>query len=422
MVARLAKSTSVSGALSYHTNLESQDEQLKGLDRPGEFQGQAAEWLEIHGNPADKEPFKALLEGKNPVDGSQIIQIQKHSGKERVPGWDFTFSPDKSVSTAWAAAPNDIAEAIEKAQRESSQRAMQYVEANFAITRSGKGGIIRENVAGLIWSRHDHFLSRALDPQLHTHNFIFNAGLKENGKWGALHSRSMYQGVKQTQLIYHAELAQRLERIGFKLEMHSGDNFRISGIPSAVNAANSKRRDAILEAIRDYKHKTPSSKANAAIMTRQSKVKTDLNELLEIWNKRHADLGFGPENVKALVAGSQSRQGSHVGLALSGLVKNRHGLEHNFGKIAKRTLPSATSKVAGKSANEAINKMLGSITRQGLRTLKGALAPSTLLRRAVTASRSANNLGGGRSQSKPPEQVQETPKVIQHTKEKARER
>ncbi|MBL4789922.1 MAG: relaxase domain-containing protein [Kordiimonadaceae bacterium] len=421
MVARLTKSTSVSGALNYHANLESQDEQLKGLDRPGEFQGQAAEWLEIHGDPADRAPFKALLEGKNPVDGSQIVQV--HTGKtERVPGWDYTFSPDKSVSTVWAVAPNDIAQAIEKAQRDASQRAMQYVEANFAITRSGRNGVNKENVAGLIWSRHDHFLSRALDPQLHTHNFVFNAGLKENGKWGSLHSRSMYRAQKQAQLIYHAELAQRLEGLGFKLEMHSGDNFRIAGIPAAVNAANSNRRAAILEATRDYSFKTPSSFENAALMTRQSKVKTDLNELLEIWNKRHAALGFGPENVRGLLAGSHSRQGSHVGLALSGLVKNRHDLDHTFGKIAKRTLPSATSKVAGKSANEAINKMLGSITRQGLRTLKGALAPSTLLRRAVTASRSANNLGGGRSRSKPPEQVQETPKVIQRTKEKARER
>lgn len=386
MVMRITKFASVSAASKYYTSLHGQDEQLKGVERSGQLQGRAAEWLEIENAEARKDIFETLANGRDPRDNSALIQTMRGRKTERIPGWDITFSPDKSVSVAWAAAPVSVAQEIERAQREASQVAMAYLEQNFAMTRSGAKGT-PEHVAGLVWSRHDHFLSRALDPQLHTHNFVFNMALKDNGRFGAIHSREMYKGVQASQTVYRAELADRLERIGFRLHKHSGNNFAITGIREDVLSQNSNRRQQILEATQDYQHKSSRSFENAAIMTRNSKVKTDVGELLNIWQERNDKLGFTAEKVSKMVAPTQAPQMTSIGAALVKVLEKKTGHTHTLGAVAKRALPLNKGTLTHQAANKAAGKILGALARQGTRAMTQPFIPGRMLRTAISAGK-----------------------------------
>ena len=63
---------------------------------PGQWSGRGAERLGLQGE-VEKEVFEAVLEGKAGPSGDQLIPGQVGTGKHRA-GWDFTCSPEKSVS------------------------------------------------------------------------------------------------------------------------------------------------------------------------------------------------------------------------------------------------------------------------------------------------------------------------------------
>jgi conjugative relaxase-like TrwC/TraI family protein len=98
----------------------------------------------------------------------------------------MTFSAPKSVSVLWALSEPRDREAIESAHCLGVATALRHLEQAAAWARRGKGGAIRERTAGLLMAAFDHHTSRALDPQLHTHAFVFNLAPRQDGTWGAL--------------------------------------------------------------------------------------------------------------------------------------------------------------------------------------------------------------------------------------------
>jgi len=64
---------------------------------PGQWAGRASELLELDG-AVDAELLHRVLEGRDPSSGVRFIQARK----DRVPGFDLTFSAPKSVSVVWA--------------------------------------------------------------------------------------------------------------------------------------------------------------------------------------------------------------------------------------------------------------------------------------------------------------------------------
>ena len=123
--------------------------------------------------PVTKSEFEAALTGLDPKTGERLAalggRLQNHAA-----GWDMTFSAPKSVSVLWALSEGRERTAIEGAHRTAVASAMQHVERTAAWARRGKGGAVREPTAGLLMATFDHHTSRELDPQLHTHVFIFN--------------------------------------------------------------------------------------------------------------------------------------------------------------------------------------------------------------------------------------------------------
>ncbi|KCZ57421.1 MobF family relaxase [Hyphomonas chukchiensis] len=290
MVASISARKSVGAAVSYFKHM-AQDEYYTGTgeadaEADGEWDGRGAERLALVG-PVSKADFEAALNGIDPKTGERLTQI----GKSHAPGWDMTFSAPKSVSVMWALSPPADRKTIEAAHRLAVHAATTHLEDHHAFTRRGKGGAIREPVAGLTIARFHHHTSRDLDPQLHTHAFIFNTAPRRDGTWGSLVSRDLYKAQKQAGAVYREYLANQLERDGHAVERY-GIGFRLKAIPRDIERAFSKRRQAIEQAADTYGYRTPKGMELAALRTRQAKRPRERAALFQAWQAEARTLGF----------------------------------------------------------------------------------------------------------------------------------
>ena len=288
MVASISARKSVAAAVSYFKHM-AQDEYYTGqgeAEADGEWDGRGAERLALEG-PVSKADFEAALNGQDPRTGTRLTQI----GKSHAPGWDMTFSAPKSVSVVWALSSPAERTRIEAAHRQAVHAATTHLEDHHAFTRRGKGGAIREPVAGLTIARFHHHTSRDLDPQLHTHAFIFNLAPRRDGSWGSLVSRDLYKAQKEAGAIYRAHLANGLERDGHAVEPH-GTSFRLTAIPRDIERAFSKRRQAIESAADAYGYRTAKGMELAALRTRQAKRPRERTALFQAWQAEARTLGF----------------------------------------------------------------------------------------------------------------------------------
>ena len=215
MVASISARKNVSSAVAYFKHM-AQDEYYTGdHEADGEWEGRGAERLTLDG-PVSKADFEAALNGIDPKTGEPLVQLKK----AHAPGWDMTYSAPKSVSVMWALSPEKERRTIESAHRQAVSAANKHVEDNAAWTRRGKSGAQREQVAGLVIARFHHHTSRDLDPQMHTHSFIFNTAPRRDGSWGSIVSRDLYKAQKEAGAVYRGHLANALEREGYAIEQY----------------------------------------------------------------------------------------------------------------------------------------------------------------------------------------------------------
>src|SRR5690606_11595499 len=142
------------------------------------------------------------LEGLDPRTGERLILA---NGIAHTAGWDMTFSAPKSASVLWALSAEHDRRTIEAAHQKAVNKALHHLEHNHAWARRGRRGAVKERTAGLLVAAFDHHTSRDLDPQLHTHAFIFNLAPRHDGSWGAIVGRELYLAQKDAGRIYRAE-------------------------------------------------------------------------------------------------------------------------------------------------------------------------------------------------------------------------
>ncbi len=218
-------------------------------DRSGEagtWRGRGAERLGLTGRGIEREDFVALLEGRSPGDGRQLVAGEAGTGKHRA-AWDFPASPDKSVSVMALLGPDPRIEAVHLA---AAGRAFEVLEQQ-ALTKDSERDLVP--TGNLVIARFDHDASRELDPQLHSHHVIFNltdraAGTaRKAGEWRALEPRGLYAAQRLATAVYHAEIARGLQGLGYEVRANSRGYVRIVGLAEGGLAAFSKRRQQILD-------------------------------------------------------------------------------------------------------------------------------------------------------------------------------
>jgi len=344
MVASISARKSVAAAVSYFKHMASDEyytgkgEQQTEAEADGEWAGRGAERLALEG-PVSKRDFEAMLNGLDPKTGARLTQI----GKSHAPGWDMTFSAPKSVSVMWALAPEADRKQIEAAHRSAVQAATTHLEDTHAFTRRGKGGAVREPVAGLTIARFHHHTSRDLDPQLHTHAFVFNSAPRRDGTWGSLVSRDLYKAQKEAGAVYRAHLAHELERGGHAVERF-GTTFRLRAIPRDIERAFSKRRQAIEQAADTHGYRTPKGMEQAALRTHQAKRPAQRTALFDAWKQEARTLGFdlAKARLQAARAPAQAQQTNAVSRPVPSSDRALASAQRMLGLIAQASRGSSS--------------------------------------------------------------------------------
>ncbi len=221
----------------------------------------------------DENLFGAMLDGFGP-EGQKLAQ---NAGKsERRLGFDLTFSADKTLSLLFVGADGETRDALMAAHHGAAEKALGFLQDQLEIRR-GRGGVKREPVAGLAIARFDHFSTRELDPDLHSHYVLVNAALGEDGKWRGFDAEPLEAFKHAAGALYRAELAARVRDLGFGLdsvrEMDADGRetgqvwHRVAGVGETERKHFSKRRAQI----ETYMAEHGTSAQEACLRTRQGK-------------------------------------------------------------------------------------------------------------------------------------------------------
>jgi conjugative relaxase-like TrwC/TraI family protein len=148
------------------------------------------------------------------------IQTQEaaRGARRAVAGFDYTFSPPKSVSVLWGLADAGTQALLAQAHHAAVADVLDFMEREVAATRSGlatrDGAVAQVDVTGVLATAFDHYDSRAGDPQLHTHVVVSNKVMSVfDGRWRSLDSRPMHAATVAISEHYNAVLADRITRL-----------------------------------------------------------------------------------------------------------------------------------------------------------------------------------------------------------------
>ncbi|MGS1127123.1 MobF family relaxase [Rhodanobacter sp. UC4437_H4] len=251
------------------------------IGREGEQQsrvqwlGQGAEALGLEvGGLADVQTLSRLLEGYAPDGETKLTQ---NAGRDnRRLGHDLTFSADKSISLLFAEVSPAEREQLLDIHHRASEAAVSFLQGELKARR-GHAGERSVGVAGLVMARVDHFSSRELQAQLHSHFCLANLALGSDGKWSTFDAEAFESHKHAAGALYRAEMARGLLDMGYHIDSQreldrdgreTGQTWhRVAGIgQDALKHFSTRRRQ-----IEDYMDEHGASAQEACLRTRQGK-------------------------------------------------------------------------------------------------------------------------------------------------------
>lgn len=273
-------------------------------------------------------PFYLADGGFDHASGADVIAYvnrERDQVKQAVAGFDFTFSPVKSVSVLWALADAGTASQIAALHHEAVAEALAWAETNAIYTRTGSGGIEQVKTKGLIGAEFTHFDTRGGDPDLHSHVLLANKVQDERGNWKSLDGQAIFQMHQAIGARYNNAIQDRLARrmgLEFTARYPSPDKaavWEVAGVDRRLCEAFSSRRrlarpvyDELVAAYVRRCGRQPSERASYALWqkaildTRDAKKPAaSLAEHRENW-RRDADTLVGSERVEQVLADARA--------------------------------------------------------------------------------------------------------------------
>src|SRR5215212_3669790 len=238
-------------------------------EAPGRWMGAGAATLGLEGE-VNAEAFAALIAGRDPKSGEVL---RSASARDRVCSLDLTFSSPKSVSVLYSIGDAETSWTLVEAHEEAVAAAVGYLEREACRVRRGRGGRIELRAGGLVAAAYRHRMSRAGQPQLHTHVVAANLARGSDGRWSALHGYPIFQHAKAAGALYQAHLRAAVrERLPWTRwgEVRNG-MAELEGVPTEVLAHFSRRRAEIVEWLEAENRSGRQSAEKAALATRESK-------------------------------------------------------------------------------------------------------------------------------------------------------
>ena len=203
------------------------------------------------------EQFEALAHNRHPTSGERITARHNTTRWEpdadahrpwtevgnRRPAYDFTASAPKDVSLLTYLTEDEFV--LEEMQAGAVERLVEEMEA-WAATR------VRRNKAdtvartgNLIAVEFQHAVSRAVDPQVHSHAVIFNMSwVAAEERYQALDFETLLSPLAYLRQVYLAELKSSLAHFGYEIEP-TEHAFTIRGVPAELRDEFSKRHQHI---------------------------------------------------------------------------------------------------------------------------------------------------------------------------------
>jgi Ti-type conjugative transfer relaxase TraA len=276
-------------AADYCIGSTREDYYTSGGDPLGLWRGCGSAALGLSGS-VDAAAFRAVLQGLHP-DSNKTLTGSGSGATAHRSGWDCTFSAPKSVSVLWALSDMQTRLSIEQAHENAITAALSYLETHAAFTRRGHGGSEQESVKGVVSATFKHFTSRAGDPQLHTHCIVMNVAPREDGSFGTIDSKHLYDHKMAAGAVYRMVLGTALVQQGFELS-NSQHGFEVAGVNQDLCRQFSKRREQISQALAEHGGKSAAASQIATLATRGAKQDTHLGERLAHW--RTEAMAFDP--------------------------------------------------------------------------------------------------------------------------------
>ncbi|WP_017166341.1 MobF family relaxase [Xanthomonas phaseoli] len=261
-------------------------------EHPGEWQGQGAQALGLTG-PVEQAQLSRLLDGQLP-NGERIQTTFDPTDNKKRMGLDLTFSAPKSVSMqALVAGDKDVTAAHDRAVT----RALEQVERLAEARKKVKGKSYRERTGNMVIGKFRHEMSRAKDPQLHTHAVVLNMTQRTDGAWRALSNEDIFRVQHEVDALYKAELARGLQALGYAIRLVDDQgNFELDHISRDQIEAFSARSRLIEEALanegKTRATATTLEKQIISLATRPRKDESDRELVKQYWVEKSRELGI----------------------------------------------------------------------------------------------------------------------------------
>ncbi len=277
-------------------------------EAPGEWTGAGARALGLTGR-VSAEQFNALIAGHDPRDPT--VRLRSSEQDPKVAAFDLTFSAPKSVSVLFAIAPTDVSGQLVACHEEAVKAALGYLQDTAVSVRRGRAGEHVERAGGLIAAAYRHRMSRALDPQLHTHVVAANLAQGPDGRFTALHSSQLYREAKTAGYLYQAHLRALVsERMGLEWGPVTNGAAELTSVTRGVIEFFSKRREEMLRAAAagGIGLDSKSAAESAALATRERKqYGVETHTWREEVQACAAEQGLGTDEVTQLLQAGHER-------------------------------------------------------------------------------------------------------------------
>jgi conjugative relaxase-like TrwC/TraI family protein len=272
-------------------------------EAPGEWRGSAAAALGLVG-VVDAEGLRRALAGEHPATGEKL--------SERAPrtlGFDLTFRAPKSVSLLFALGERTSATRVRDAHEAAVDAALGYLEREACVARRGFGGTERLAGNGFLAAGFRHRLSRAGDPQLHTHVVVANVTRGSDGRWTALDGTALYAQAKTAGFLYQAQLRHELtRRLGVEWAQPHNGVADVAGVDRGLIDAFSRRSREIGAYLDEHPElgEGPRAAQVAALATRRAKESgVSAETLRDEWCELAAAHGVDERGLAALCGGAR---------------------------------------------------------------------------------------------------------------------
>jgi conjugative relaxase-like TrwC/TraI family protein len=261
------------------------------------------------------DQLRAVLAGLNPGTGLTPNGDQVKTWKNRVPGFDLTFSAPKSVSVLYALGDPLVRAEVVEATNIAVEEAVRWLEREACFVRRGSNnreakaapfeqfGTRRLPGVGFVAAGFRHRTSRAGDPHLHTHVLVANLTRGPDGKWSALDGQALYRSKLAAGAMYQSVLRNELSRrLGVEWNTVHNHVADIAGIPRRVVKHFSKRRTEIEAELDRLGLDGPDAARDAMLATRSKKLDIDHDTLDQHWEADAAKVDYSPADIAELLA------------------------------------------------------------------------------------------------------------------------